>query len=136
LQTRVKTLNRKPGTVFKFAPRQRRFPLGADLGQQPKHTNDRAAERDRHYPRVTLEEMADFMPFTNVPAVRDRRVHLIGGKLVSWYGPHIGRSLRAFRALLRGQESGAPRGVFVTPRKFHYTGTWNDSEIKQRGCQF
>jgi hypothetical protein len=125
LQTRVKTLSREPGTVFKFAPRQRRFPLRADLGQQPKHTNDRAAERDRHYPHVTLEEMAalqsevillpdepyvftvadlaDFMPFANVSAVRDRRVHLIGGKLVSWYGPRIGSSLRALRALLRGQ---------------------------------
>jgi hypothetical protein len=125
LQTRVKTLNRKPGTVFKFAPRQRRFLLGADLGQQPKHTNDRAAERDRHYPRVTLEEMAalqpevillpdepyvfsaadmaDFIPFANVPAVRDRRMHLIDGKLVSWYGPRIGRSLRVLQALLLRQ---------------------------------
>jgi ABC-type Fe3+-hydroxamate transport system substrate-binding protein len=105
-----------------FAPRQRRFPLGADLGQQPERTSDREAERDRRYPRVTLEEMAalqpevillpdepyafsardmaDFMPFANVPAVRDRRIHLIDGKLVSWYGPRIGRSLRALSALL------------------------------------
>jgi ABC-type Fe3+-hydroxamate transport system substrate-binding protein len=106
-----------------FAPRQRRFPLRADLGQQPERTSDREAERDRRYPRVTLEEMAalqpevillpdepyvftaadlaDFAPFANVPAVCDRRVHLIDGKLVSWYGPRIGSSLRALRALLR-----------------------------------
>jgi ABC-type Fe3+-hydroxamate transport system substrate-binding protein len=108
-----------------FARRQRRFPLGADLGQQPERTSDREAERDLRYPRVTLEEMAalqpevillpdepyvfsaadmaDFISFANVPAVRDRRVHLIDGKLVSWYGPRIGRSLQALSTLLRGQ---------------------------------
>jgi ABC-type Fe3+-hydroxamate transport system substrate-binding protein len=108
-----------------FACRQRRFPLGADLGQQPERTSDREAERDRRYPRVTLEEMAalqpevillpdepyvfsaadmaDFIPFANVPAVRDHRMHLIDGKMVSWYGPRIGRSLQALSTLLRGQ---------------------------------
>jgi ABC-type Fe3+-hydroxamate transport system substrate-binding protein len=108
-----------------FASRQRRFPLGADLGQQPERTSAREAERDRRYPRVTLEEMtalqpevillpdepyvftatdlADFAPFANVPAVRDCRVHLIDGKLVSWYGPRIGHSLRVLQALLLRQ---------------------------------
>ena len=108
-----------------FGRRQRRFPLGADLGQQPERTSAQEAERDRRYPRVTLEEMAalqpevillpdepyvfsaadmvDFIPFANVPAVRDRRMHLIDGKLVSWYGPRIGHSLRALRALLLRQ---------------------------------
>jgi ABC-type Fe3+-hydroxamate transport system substrate-binding protein len=108
-----------------FAPRQRRFPLGADLGQQPERTRGRETERDRRYPRVTLEEMAalqpevillpdepyvfsaadmaDFMPFANVPAVRDRRMHLIDGKMVSWYSPRIGRSLRVLQALLLRQ---------------------------------
>jgi ABC-type Fe3+-hydroxamate transport system substrate-binding protein len=105
-----------------FAPRQRRFPLGVDLGQQPKRTRDHEAERDRRYPRVTLQEMAalqpevillpdepyvfsaadmaDFLPFADVPAVRNRRLHLIDGKMVSWYGPRIGRSLQVLRALL------------------------------------
>jgi ABC-type Fe3+-hydroxamate transport system substrate-binding protein len=105
-----------------FAQRQRRFPLAADLGQQPEHTGVRHSERDRRYPRITLEEMAahkpavillpdepyafsakdlaDFMPFADIPAVRDRRLHLIDGKLVSWYGPRIGDSLRILRDLL------------------------------------
>jgi ABC-type hemin transport system substrate-binding protein len=47
--------------------------------------------------------MADFIPFANVPAVRDHRMHLIDGKMVSWYGPRIGRSLQALSTLLRGQ---------------------------------
>jgi ABC-type Fe3+-hydroxamate transport system substrate-binding protein len=105
-----------------FAHRQRRFPLAADLGQQPGATGTRYAERDRRYPRVTLEEMAalrpevillpdepyvfcqadlaDFSRFPEVPAVRTRRVHLIDGKTVSWYGPRIGRSLCTLRELL------------------------------------
>ena len=105
-----------------FADRQRRFPLAADLGRQPEAERQRHEARDRRYPRVSLDEMAahrpevvllpdepypfsdadlpDFAPFADVPAVRDGRVHLIDGKIVSWYGPRIGRSLRALRRLL------------------------------------
>ena len=105
-----------------FAHRQRRFPLAADLGQKPEATGERYTERDRRYPRITLEEMAtlrpevillpdepyvfsqadmaDFMPFPEVPALRDGRIFLIDGKMVSWYGPRIGHSLRTLRALL------------------------------------
>jgi ABC-type Fe3+-hydroxamate transport system substrate-binding protein len=104
-----------------FADRQRRFPLTADLGQQCEAIGIRHEERDRRYPRVTLEEMAslrpdvillpdepylftesdkaDFSPFIHVPAVKHGRVHLIDGKMVSWYGPRIGRSLRTLRVL-------------------------------------
>ncbi len=106
-----------------FAHRQRRFPLAADLGQQPEATGERYTERDRRYPRITLEEMAalcpavillpdepyvfsqadmaDFTAFPEVPAVRDGRIFLIDGKMVSWYGPRMGHSLRTLRALLR-----------------------------------
>jgi len=107
-----------------FAERDRRFPLAADLGQQPERTGSRDAERDRRYPRVTLEEMAarrpavillpdepyvfseadvaDFAAFTDVPAVSQQRIHLIDGKILSWYGPRIGQSLRTLRELLIG----------------------------------
>ena len=105
-----------------FADRRRRFPLAADLGRQPEAEDERHEARDRRYPRVSLDEMAaqqpevillpdepypfsdadlpDFAPFTDVPAVRDGRVHLIDGKIVSWYGPRIGRSLHTLRGLL------------------------------------
>jgi ABC-type Fe3+-hydroxamate transport system substrate-binding protein len=107
-----------------FAERARRFPIAADLGQQPERTGSRDAARDRRYPRVTLEEMAilrpdvillpdepyvfseadvaDFTAFTDVPAVSEQRIHLIDGKVLSWYGPRIGRSLRTLRTLLIG----------------------------------
>jgi ABC-type Fe3+-hydroxamate transport system substrate-binding protein len=105
-----------------FAHRQRRFPLAADLGLEPERSGDRDAGRDRRYPRVTLEEMAalqpevillpdepyafseadldDFRPFAEVPAMRQGRIHLIDGKIVSWYGPRIGESLQALSELL------------------------------------
>ena len=105
-----------------FAERRRRFPLAADLGLTPERGGERDAGRDRRYPRVTLEEMAalrpdvillpdepyvfseadldDFRPFADVPAVRRGRIHLIDGKIVSWYGPRIGDSLRALSDLL------------------------------------
>lgn len=105
-----------------FAQRRRRFPLAADLGREREHTGERYAGRDRRYPRVTLDEMAalrpevillpdepyafgtadltDFERYTDVPAVRDDRVHLIDGKLVTWYGVRIARSLPEVRRLL------------------------------------
>ena len=105
-----------------FADRRRRFPLAADLGRRPEVDDHRHESRDRRYPRVNLDEMAahrpevillpdepypfsdadlaDFAPYTDVPAVRDGRVHLIDGKIVSWYGLRIGHSLRALRRLL------------------------------------
>ena len=75
------------------------------------------------YPTVTLEEVAaaapdvillpdepyrfravhreDFAAFPTMPAVRDGRLPLIDGKLLSWYGPRIGTALRELGALLR-----------------------------------
>lgn len=105
-----------------FASRARRYPLAADLGQQPERDGAKTMHRDRRYPRVTLEEMAalqpqvillpdepyafseadktDFVRFDGVPAVRDRRMHLIDGKMIAWYGLRIGPSLRTLRELL------------------------------------
>jgi ABC-type Fe3+-hydroxamate transport system substrate-binding protein len=120
--TYVNDMLRVCGAENIFAERQRRFPLAADLGLEPERAGARDAGRDRRYPRVTLEEMAalrpevillpdepyvfsqtdlnDFHPFAEVPAVRQGRIHLIDGKIVSWYGPRIGESLRSLHRLL------------------------------------
>lgn len=44
---------------------------------------------------------AEILAFRDAPAVRHRRVHLVDGQLLTWYGPRIGAALRAFAALLR-----------------------------------
>ncbi|HET7339832.1 MAG TPA: cobalamin-binding protein [Methylomirabilota bacterium] len=81
-----------------------------------------AAER---YPTLTLDDMAarrpdvivlpdepfrfrrahlaDFAPYTDVPAVRDGRVHLMDGKVFCWYGPRLGEALRTLPAFFGGQ---------------------------------
>jgi ABC-type Fe3+-hydroxamate transport system substrate-binding protein len=78
---------------------------------------------DRRYPRVDLrdvesagpevillpdepyrfgrEDAAELMGL-DVPAARQRRIHLIDGTLVSWYGPRIYAALGAIRVLLAG----------------------------------
>ena len=73
------------------------------------------------YPTVTLEEVAarrpevivlpdepfrfrrahvdDFAPYTDVPAVRAHRIHLVDGKPFSWHGPRLGEALCTLPAL-------------------------------------
>ena len=82
------------------------------------------ADRAERYPTVTLDEvaarrpqvivlpdepfrfrrahLADFAPYTQVPAVRDGRIHLVDGKPFSWHGPRIGEALRTLPALFGG----------------------------------
>jgi ABC-type Fe3+-hydroxamate transport system substrate-binding protein len=79
-----------------------------------------AASTDR-YPTITLEDvraagpdvillpdepyrfraahLADFAPLSEVPAVRMGRIHLVDGKLLSWYGPRIAEALDRLPAL-------------------------------------
>jgi len=83
------------------------------------------AGSDSRYPEVTLEDVsraapevillpdepyrfrqshiADFDEWPTVPAVRQRRVHLIDGKLATWYGPRIAQALRVLPALIAGE---------------------------------
>lgn len=73
------------------------------------------------YPTVTLEQVAaanvevillpdepyrfrrvhaeDFAPYPHLPAVRDGRIHLVDGKLLSWYGPRIAEALEVLPPL-------------------------------------
>ena len=76
---------------------------------------------DRRYPIIEPSEIVDAAPEVillpdepyhfgprdalelsrlPVPAARDRRIHLIDGTLVSWYGPRIGRAISALRDLI------------------------------------
>jgi ABC-type Fe3+-hydroxamate transport system substrate-binding protein len=80
------------------------------------------ADSPTRYPTVTLEDVAaeapdvillpdepyrfraahraDFAPLTAIPAVRAGRVHLVDGKLLTWYGPRIAEALERLPALL------------------------------------
>jgi ABC-type Fe3+-hydroxamate transport system substrate-binding protein len=80
------------------------------------------ADRPERYPSVTLDEVAaqrpavillpdepfrfrrahlgDFTEYSDVPAVRDGRIHLVDGKPFSWHGPRIAEALRLVPALI------------------------------------
>jgi ABC-type Fe3+-hydroxamate transport system substrate-binding protein len=79
---------------------------------------------EKRYPEVTLDAVAaadvevillpdepyrfrrvhqaDFAPYPDLPAVRDGRIHLVDGKLLSWYGPRIAEALRVLPPLFAG----------------------------------
>jgi ABC-type Fe3+-hydroxamate transport system substrate-binding protein len=100
------------GAVSVFAGRERKYPVRADLGEAEPYPDDdpRAAGRDRRYPRVTFEEVAEAQPdvillpsepfrFTDehrplfarldVPAARNNRIHLVDGTLLAWHGTRV-----------------------------------------------
>ena len=80
------------------------------------------ADRAARYPTVTLEDVVraapevillpdepyrfrrvhlrDFEAYPDLPAVRDGRIHLVDGKLLTWYGPRIAEALETVPELL------------------------------------
>ncbi len=53
---------------------------------------------DEPYP-FSAEDLAEFYAL-DVPAAREDRIHLVDGKLLTWYGPRMAGSLRQLSALL------------------------------------
>jgi ABC-type Fe3+-hydroxamate transport system substrate-binding protein len=80
------------------------------------------ATAPKRYPEVSLDEVAraepevivlpdepyrfravhraDFAPYPDLPALRDGRIHLVDGKLLSWYGPRIAQAFDILPPLL------------------------------------
>ena len=53
--------------------------------------------------RFRRAHLADFDAHPDIPAVRDRRVHLVDGKLATWYGPRIAEAFRVLPRLIAGE---------------------------------
>lgn len=108
------------GWVNVFADRQRSYPLAADLRQSPAEL---AGDRDVRYPRVTAAEIKQVNPdlillpsepypfgegdipqlmadLQNTAAVRNKRIILVDGTLITWHGIRLGRALRELPAIL------------------------------------
>jgi ABC-type Fe3+-hydroxamate transport system substrate-binding protein len=106
-----------------FADRERRYPLAADLGSaEPIPADDpRVRDRDVRYPRVSLDEVvamqpevvllpdepyvfaqadADEIAHLDIPAAKNKQIHLIEGSLLSWHGTRIAYALRDLPPLL------------------------------------
>jgi ABC-type Fe3+-hydroxamate transport system substrate-binding protein len=52
--------------------------------------------------RFRSAHRGDFALLVDVPAVRSGRIHLVDGKLLSWYGPRIAEALERLPSLLVG----------------------------------
>jgi ABC-type Fe3+-hydroxamate transport system substrate-binding protein len=117
-QTYASDILRLCGGANAFALRERRYPLDADLGlvkPQP------APDRDTRYPRLTLDEIRKANPdiillpsepyafdetsraefFDLLPeceAVRQGRVFLVDGSLITWHGTRLARALQELPA--------------------------------------
>jgi iron complex transport system substrate-binding protein len=102
-----------------FASRARRYPLAADLGDEPAAADE---ERDVRYPRVTLDEVILTQPevillpsepyefgeadrdcivsmMGDTPAVQMGKVHFVDGSLITWHGTRLARALRELPSL-------------------------------------
>jgi ABC-type Fe3+-hydroxamate transport system substrate-binding protein len=105
-----------------FAERERRYPLRADLGLEAAQD---PGERDRRYPRVTVEEIVAAQPevillpdepfafdqghvgqmaelLRETPAAQNNCIFNIDGSLITWHGTRLARALRELPAVLEG----------------------------------
>ena len=53
--------------------------------------------------RFRRAHLANFDVCPDIPAVRERRVRLVDGKLATWYGPRIAEALRVLPRLMAGE---------------------------------
>jgi ABC-type Fe3+-hydroxamate transport system substrate-binding protein len=106
-----------------FADRERKFPLEADLDQAESYSDDdsRGQDQDKRYPRVTLEEVESLqpdiillpsapLPFTleqvevfkglDVPATKNKRIHMVDGSYLSWHGTRVAYALNEIPELI------------------------------------
>ena len=130
-QARTANESRQPLRVFCPIWRNPWMTIGPDTYMHDFITTCGAANlfRDRweRYPRVALDEVAHrdpqvillpdepyrfgpkhlphLMTHREVSAVRDRRIYLLEGKHLCWYGPRIAESLRFVQGLLWRQGS-------------------------------
>ena len=81
--------------------------FAVDPERYPKFSLDDAAQRRPDIIILPTEPYhftaADFSEFesmgASVPAVANRRMHIVEGELLSWYGPRVARALRELSAL-------------------------------------
>jgi ABC-type Fe3+-hydroxamate transport system substrate-binding protein len=102
-----------------FSGRVRRYPLHADLGMLPAED---PGSRDTRYPRISADEIqftkpevillpSEPFPFGDAesqqiralipetPAVKEDRIYLLDGSLLTWHGTRLARALQELPAI-------------------------------------
>ncbi|MGE5221583.1 MAG: helical backbone metal receptor [Omnitrophica WOR_2 bacterium] len=121
-ETYCHDLLRLAGGENVFASRERRYPLSADLKNISVKLEKEDYKGDTRYPRVPLDEIRAADPeiillpnepfafeqrhadelhrlLPDVKAVRNGKVHLIEGNLITWHGTRLGLALRELPGL-------------------------------------
>jgi ABC-type Fe3+-hydroxamate transport system substrate-binding protein len=121
-------LLRHLGGTNAFGKRERRYPLLADLGMAKRED---PGERDTRYPRLRPAEVAAAAPelillpdepyafgeedmrrmrslLSDTPAVREKRIFALDGRLLFWYGTYLEKALSALPAFLGTDFAHAP----------------------------
>ena len=75
-----------------------RYPV-VELGEVEDLKPEVVLLPDEPYP-FSAEDLSEFLEL-DIPAVREDRVYLVDGKLLTWYGPRMASSLLQLSALLR-----------------------------------
>ena len=75
-----------------------RYPI-VDLGEVEALEPEVVLLPDEPYP-FSAEDLPEFYAL-GVPAAREDRIHLVDGKLLTWYGPRMASSLAQLSALLK-----------------------------------
>lgn len=109
------------GAANAFADRERQYPLAADLGRRSPIGADRAAGRDRRYPRITEAELVErapelvllpdepyefgdedvaWMRGLELPAARRGAIRRVSGRDLFWYGARAIEALPRLRAIV------------------------------------
>jgi ABC-type Fe3+-hydroxamate transport system substrate-binding protein len=105
-----------------FGARDRRYPLAADLNPQQHTPEPLTPGQDTRYPRVSPAEVVRGAPevvllpsepypfgaadldtlaeWTEIPAVRHKRIHLVDGSALTWPGTRLALALAELPALL------------------------------------
>jgi ABC-type Fe3+-hydroxamate transport system substrate-binding protein len=89
------------GGVNVFGDEVKRYPE-VSLAQVAAARPDVILLPDEPY-RFRRAHVPDFAPYREMPAVRDGRLHLVDGKLATWYGPRIAEALRVLPGLLSSE---------------------------------
>ncbi len=84
-----------------FATSPERYPA-TSLDDVARLAPDVILLPDEPYP-FSAKHVPELMAYRQVPAVRDKRIYLVEGKQLCWYGPRIAGSLRAIQGLLWGE---------------------------------
>jgi len=88
------------GGINVFAEASSRYPE-VTLAQVEEAAPEVVLLPDEPY-RFRRAHLADFEACPALPARRDGRIHLVDGKLATWYGPRIADALRELPRLLAG----------------------------------